>query len=114
MPRGRLAPNTFGLKTSEQTEPCQVSAQLSEDGTLTLAVTASGAYIEGGLVAAHIEQDEIPADLVAKVKAALWAVLQEAHDDLKDEFTRARHEALARHAHWTSTEQRIAGGKVTS
>ena len=91
MPRGRIghrfAPTS---ESSSKTEPCRVSAQLDEDGTLIVSVSASGEYIQGARVAAHIDTDEIPDDLKEKVRAVLQEVLDDAHDDLKDEFNRER------------------------
>lgn len=95
MARGRLGNTSiFNNKLSDNTTPCRISAQLEEGGNVTISVTATGEYVSGSVVSASIETNEIPKNILALVQKALEAVLNEVHDDIKEEFQRERANAI--------------------
>lgn len=67
---------------------CHVNASLTEGGELTLSVNGRAEYAEGSHVGGTIELDEVPQDLIDNLKKALEAVLEECHNDLKEELER--------------------------
>jgi hypothetical protein len=105
MARGRLGSRLAPPEAlSDEKMPCKVSAELGEDGEFHLSVSATGEYVIGGRVGASFDfksdeaESDIPHDLAQKVYDALNAVLEEAHEELKEEFQRERNNAIGIHA----------------
>lgn len=121
MPRGRLGQRILSAgELSEEKLPCKVSAELSEDGEFHLSVSATGEYVSGGRVGASFdysddaEKTDIPHHLAERVNKALNAVLEEAHEELKEEFQRERNNAIGIQAAAVAAQTNGSGGSGTA
>lgn len=105
-PRGRLGAQLAAAQAARaekfdgaemQRFVCHVNASLDEAGEFRVDVAGSVEYLPGARVGATISGEEIPADLMKSLRAAMQAILKDTHTDLKAELDREAEAAFKTH-----------------